>query len=158
MRKLRSELTLEDVEDALITEFENKKKMRSELEIDFRKTTYRCTHCFLSGRVDFMKFPRAFGAFLQKDMLDAIEFAKNVHMMSKQASLKRKMDYQREEYQKDIDRWFNAGQDSLGLTENDIPDQSDQSIQSEKSTFYDNLTSLGNQPYLKVLAVFLAAD
>jgi ERCC4-related helicase len=95
---------------------------------------------------------------LQKDMLDAIEFAKNVHMMSKQASLKRKMDYQREEYQKDIDRWFNAGQDSLGLTENDIPDQSDQSIQSEKSTFYDNLTSLGNQPYLKVLAVFLAAD
>jgi hypothetical protein len=79
-------------------------------------------------------------------------------MMSKQASLKRKMDYQREEYQKDIDRWFNAGQDSLGLTENDIPDQSDQSIQSEKSTFYDNLTSLGNQPYLKVLAVFLAAD
>lgn len=94
---------------------------------------------------------------LQADLPDAISFAKNLHMHSEQGKLKRKMDHQREVYQKDIDHWFNAGQNSLGLTENDIPDQGDQSIQSEKSNFYDNLTSLENEPYLKVLAVFLGA-
>lgn len=95
-------------------------------------------------------------ATLQKNMLDAILFAKATHMKSKQASLVGMMNHQRAEYQKDIDRWFNAGQDSLGFTGNAISDQSDQSIQSEKSTFYDNLTSLGNEPYLKVLAVFVS--
>jgi len=94
---------------------------------------------------------------LQEDMLDAISFAKNIHMMSKQDVLKRKMAYQKEEYQKDIDRWFNDGQEDMRLTENEIPDKSDQSIQSEKSTFYDNLTSLANEPYLKVLAVFMGS-
>jgi superfamily II DNA/RNA helicase len=95
---------------------------------------------------------------LQQNMLDAIDFAKATHMKSKQASLKGMMDYQRAEYQKDIDRWFNAGQESLSFTENAISNQSDQSIQSEKSTFFDNLTSLGNEPYLKVLAVFVGAS
>ena len=72
MRKLRGELKPEDIKDAFITELERKKKLGGEQYKDFLKIQYRCTHCFLSGRTDFMKFPRAFGVYVAKDMLDQI--------------------------------------------------------------------------------------
>ena len=83
--------------------------------------------------------------------------AKDLHMRQEQDIIQARMQVQQTGYRKDIDRWYNAGSGGLQLTGNEAPVYHEQSIISDRGKFVDDLTSLGNEPYLKVLTVFLGA-
>ena len=90
---------------------------------------------------------------LREDLPLAIEFARELHMIPKQGALQRRMKQQQEEYQAELNQWFNPGGEELPI-DNDGTFLGDRSILDERSQFVKNMTSLEQIPYLRVLAVF----
>ena len=114
---------------------------------DFQLTERLITSAILQSELDG----------LQRDLRLAIGFARSLYMKPKQAELQAGMQRQQEQYERDLNHWFKAGRQELDLQYSaDMPEQ-DRSILSEKSSFVKNLTSLNNEPFLRVLGVFLGA-
>jgi ERCC4-related helicase len=84
----------------------------------------------------------------------AIGFARELHMMPRQQELREVMARQQVAYQQELDHWFNPSGEELPLERHETP-QADRSILDERSRFVTNMTSLEQEPYLRVLAVFV---
>jgi|AntRauTorckE5430_2_1112549.scaffolds.fasta_scaffold00115_4 ERCC4-related helicase len=93
-------------------------------------------------------------AGLQANLPEAINFARDVHMRGLQDVKQAEMEAEQTKYKQDIDRWFNQGIASLQFTGNEAPADWENTIIDESSRYVTNLTSLSQQPFLRVLGVF----
>lgn len=102
---------------------------------------------------------------LQSILPDAVQWA-NHHMLEEQQELEGKMETKMEEYKNKIEKWKTAALAQLELDFEDrlqgnywakIKDNKQREIEtilSSTSQYYQDLTSLQGEPFLKVLAVF----
>ena len=91
---------------------------------------------------------------LQRDLSTAIDFAKSMHMKSQQNTVQSRMEQQQRTYQEELNQWFKAGTAELDLQHHASVQEEQQSILNDKSRFVSDLTSLSNDPYLRVVGVF----
>ena len=102
---------------------------------------------------------------LQNILPDAVEWA-NHHMQEEQQKLEGKMEGKLAEYESKIEKWHAVAMEQLEMDFSEkagghfwarIKDSRQREIEtilSESSQYYKNLTSLHGESYLKVLAVF----
>lgn len=103
---------------------------------------------------------------LKQTLPDAIKNAEDHYLNPKQASIKRELEGKQNEYKKQLDEWENVSKEQLKLefedkamtiftkTSKEKKEKQIETILSDKSQFYKDLTSLDNNPYIKLLAVF----
>ncbi len=97
---------------------------------------------------------------------DAIEFSKELHMFQVQQKIQHQKELDLAVYQERLDNWHHQATRQLELDFGDKPDygffkrrledkeREIETIISRSSQYYKDLTSLSQDPYLKVLAVF----
>jgi len=97
---------------------------------------------------------------------DAISNAKMFYLDPKQETIKLKLENKRDEYEKKLREWENLSKEQLALefedktmtiftrTSKEKKEKLIETILSDKSQFYKDMTSLDNNPYIKLLAVF----
>jgi len=102
---------------------------------------------------------------LKEILPDAVQWATH-HMIEEQQRLEEKMEEKLEEYQGKIEKWHTEAMAQLEIDFSEraesnfwarIKDSKQREIEtilSDSSQFYKNLTSLQGEPFLKVLAVF----
>ena len=110
--------------------------------------SYRLTQPLYTQAIDDTEL-----AGLKADLPVAIQYARSMHMKSEQARLQARMERQQESYREELNRWSKAGGGELDL-EYAANTAREQSILVEQSRFVSDLTSLSNEPYLRVLGVF----
>lgn len=103
---------------------------------------------------------------LKKTLPEAIKNAESHYLNPKQASIKRELEAKQNEYKNQLDEWENISKEQLKLefedkamtifskTSKEKKQKQIETILSDKSQFYKDLTSLDNNPYIKLLAVF----
>ena len=106
-------------------------------------------------------------AHLQNRLPDAIGFAQNFYMEQQQYQLEHKMEEQKDAYEAHLREWGSTSRQQLAL---ELKDQVQttfvqqrreraehriQTILDEKSQFFQDMTVLSGEAYLKVLAVFI---
>lgn len=103
---------------------------------------------------------------LKQTLPDAIKNAEDHYLNPKQTSIKRELEGKQNEYKKQLDEWENVSKEQLKLefedkamtiftkTSKEKKEKQIETILSDKSQFYKDLTSLDNNPYIKLLAVF----
>lgn len=97
---------------------------------------------------------------------DAITNAEIFYLNPKQESIKLHLENKRDEYEKHLKDWVNVSKEQLALefedkvmniftkTSKEKKERYIETILSEKSQFYKDMTSLDNNPYIRLLAVF----
>ena len=94
---------------------------------------------------------------LQEDLGLAIGFAKSMYMKGQQAQLQQRMTREQATYKRELNDWFKAGSGELDLDHSASAPEEDRSILDERSRFVQDMTSLTNEPFLRVLGVFMGA-
>ncbi len=97
---------------------------------------------------------------------DAVTNAELFYLNPRQEKLKLSLEHKQENYRKQLDEWYNKSKTQLSLDFRDVQmtifrksskekeEKYIETILNEKSQFYKDLTSLDNNPYIKLLAVF----
>lgn len=97
---------------------------------------------------------------------DAVANAELFYLNPKQDKLKLALENKQHSYREQLNAWYSKSKEQLNLDFVDVPmtvfnkskkekkERYIETILHEKSQFYKDLTSLDNQPYIKLLAVF----
>jgi superfamily II DNA or RNA helicase len=106
-------------------------------------------------------------AVLQEHLNYVVTFAKLTYMLERKGEVYKQMKAKQEQFQEHLDHWVNTSRDQLALrfesedntnifTKNarDKASREIETILHEKSRFAQNMATLNNDPYLKLLAVF----
>ena len=103
---------------------------------------------------------------LQKTLNDAITNAELFYLNPEQEKIKLQLENEMDEYRNQLNQWYSVSKDQLDLefeektmttftkASKEKKERQIETILSEKSQFYKDLTSLDNHPYIKLLAVF----
>jgi len=104
-------------------------------------------------------------ASLQGNVKDAVEYAKNIYMKMKQDDLTKDMLRKKNEYQEKLKDWERVSRDQLEIefenqttvmlrSKKEKVAREIETILNERSQYVMDLTSLGNEAYLKLIGVF----
>jgi len=102
---------------------------------------------------------------LQENVKDAVAYAKNFYMKVKQDNLTKDMTRKKNEYQEKLSMWERASRDQLLIefenqstvmlrSKKEKAAREIETILNERSQYVKDLTSLGNEAYLKLIGVF----
>ncbi|HNW90507.1 MAG TPA: DEAD/DEAH box helicase [Bacteroidales bacterium] len=101
---------------------------------------------------------------LQENVKDAVEYAKNIYMKNMQDNLTKDMTRKKNEYQEKLSLWERASRDQLQIefenqstvmlrSKKEKAAREIETILNERSQYVKDLTSLGNEAYLKLIGV-----
>lgn len=120
----------------------------------------------LSKELYTLDIPESDRTLLKEALPNAIRFAKSLHMDRKMQDLQHQMEKDLAVYQEKMNNWRKAKGEKLELDFEDSPEfgivkrrkedqkQYIETILNKSSHYYEDLTRLNGDPYLKVLAVF----
>lgn len=103
---------------------------------------------------------------IKRSLSDAITNAEMFYLNPQQEKLKLQLENQLDDYKTQLNNWYSESKNQLALefedktmttftkTSKEKKEREIETILSEKSQFYKDLTSLDNHPYIKLLAVF----